>query len=499
MASNSDSVSLKKRGRAYQCRKCEYLGSSSDTRWHFIKNHVPLHKVPYHYSLCQYRAKDRKMLHDHVKTWRPHAKQAKARKLDPDSTECLVEVKESYEIICCEDEDKVGDITILSLKESCEEWSKRQRSSERNSVETPKNKIKSKSKKDRDLEYAMKILREQGVEFTVGKPSMKETAVKETKTEEKTEDEQEPVITVDCVRLTDTDDRCSSSSSNSESEQSEDEDKTAVGNLIKVMEDEQIDPTDEGRDNEMKVGTSSDVVTEKQEEPEAFTLAAPTMEEHLNILQPREIKVQLNQDEIISTMAEVVEATIKTSLDKVRKLKETADGDLYSIMTSVGSQMLNTNCNLADVAHSLDKNLLKAGETKDEMAKLNRQVWDVKNELGKVNNNLINMTRSLDALNATQKANGGKLNSMLETVVTSQKILANCIANQTQAFKEMRANRDDQHKNEDRKAEGNSRKRSHDRRGVSPLRALNGFDTLYSEEKRRRNNDENRLPIPRRY
>ena len=243
----------------------------------------------------------------------------------------------------------------------------------------------------------------------------------------------------------------------------------------------------------MKVNTSSHVVTEKQEETEAFTLAAPTMEEHLNILQPREIKVQLNQDEIISTMAEVVEATIKTSLDKIRKLKETTDGDLYSIMTIVGSQMLNTNRNLADVVHSLDKNLLKAGETKDEMAKLNCQVWDVKNELGKVNNNLINMTRSLDALNATKKANGGKLNSMLETVVTSQKILANCIANQTQAFKEMRASRDDQHKNEDRKAEGNTRKRSHDRRGVSPLRALNGFDTLYSEEKRRRNNDENRL------
>ena len=275
MASNSDSVSLKKRGRAYRCRKCEYLGSSSDTRWHFMKNHVLLHKVPYHCSLCQYRAKDRKMLHDHVKTWRPHAKQAKARKLDPESTECLVEAKESYEIVHCEDEEKDGDITILSLKDSCEEWSKRQRSSERNSVETPKNKIKSKSKKDRDLEYAMKILREQGVEFTVGKPPVKETAVKETKTE----DEQEPVITVDCVRLTDTDDRCSSSSSNSgseSSEQSEDEDKTAVGNLIKVMEDEQIDPTGEGRDNGMKVDTSSGVVTEKQEEPEAFTLAAPT-------------------------------------------------------------------------------------------------------------------------------------------------------------------------------------------------------------------------------
>ena len=94
----------------------------------------------------------------------------------------------------------------------------------------------------------MKILREQGVEFTVGKPPVKEIAVKETKTEKKTEDEQQPVITVDCVRLTDTDDCCSSSSSNSgseSSEQSEDEDKTAVGNLIKVMEDEQINPTGE--------------------------------------------------------------------------------------------------------------------------------------------------------------------------------------------------------------------------------------------------------------
>ena len=246
MASNSDSVSLKKCGRAYRCRNCEYLGSFSDTRWHFMKNHIPLHKVQYHCSLCQYWAKDRKMLNDHVKTWRPHAKQAKVRKLDPESTECLVEAKESYEMICCEDEDKIGDITILSLKDSCEEWSNRQRSSERNSMETPKN--KSKSKKDRDLEYAMKILREQGVEFTVGKSRVNKTAVKETKTEEKDWDEQEPVITVDCVRLTDTDDRCSRSSSNSESEtseQSEDEDKTAVGNLIKVMENEQINPTGE--------------------------------------------------------------------------------------------------------------------------------------------------------------------------------------------------------------------------------------------------------------
>ena len=124
------------------------------------------------------------MLHDHVKTWRPHAKQAKARKLDPDSTECPVEAKESYEIICCEDEDKVGDITILNLKESCEEWSKRQRSSERNSVETPKN--KSKSKKVRDLEYAMKILREQGLEFTVGKSPVNETDVKEKRQRKRT-------------------------------------------------------------------------------------------------------------------------------------------------------------------------------------------------------------------------------------------------------------------------------------------------------------------------
>ena len=52
---------------------------------------------------------------------------------------------------------------------------------------------------------------------------------------------------------------------------------------------------------------------EKPEESDKFTLAAAIVKEHPSILRLIKIKVKLNQDEVISTMAKVEEARNKTS------------------------------------------------------------------------------------------------------------------------------------------------------------------------------------------
>ena len=95
-------------------------------------------------------------------------------------------------------------------------------------------------------------------------------------------------------------------------------------------------------------------------------------------------------------MAQAEEATMKTSFDKVRKLRKNIEGDLYSVTT------------------------------KKKMAKGNSLVWDLKKELGWSNNyNLINMTKLLlDVLKAIQMPSGCQANSMLDIIATSQKIKA---------------------------------------------------------------------------
>ena len=85
MASHSEGERLGKRGRAYECNHCDYVGSASDTTWHITKAHLPLKDVPFHCRLCHYRAKDAKALVKHLETYKPHSKKCLAETIDLNS------------------------------------------------------------------------------------------------------------------------------------------------------------------------------------------------------------------------------------------------------------------------------------------------------------------------------------------------------------------------------------------------------------------------------
>ena len=114
----SDDSLLKKRGRAYSCRKCSYVGGPPDATWHYVKSHVDLKHVPFHCSLCQYRAKDLKALKKHISTWKPHVIEAKKQDRNPIAEDCLMEAATPYKVQCTEDPEAEADLLILSAKAS---------------------------------------------------------------------------------------------------------------------------------------------------------------------------------------------------------------------------------------------------------------------------------------------------------------------------------------------------------------------------------------------
>ena len=507
MTSHSEGERLGKRGRAYECNHCDYVGSASDTIWHITKAHLPLKDVPFHCRLCHYRAKDAKALVKHLETYKPHSKKCLAEKIDPNSEEHLVFLERPYKVRC-EEERGVGDAYIMSARESQKLWAERKGQVGK----------KAKTKKERDMEYAIGILKKQGMKVTKEEEDEREVGKKEVVGMEEVQGEairsevevvealdrtksvcskdsmfklQEPTPVTEVISIKPSPVTCqeedavvisgdcggfssSGNSSSSDSSSSEDETTVAVRNLSKVMNEEAT--------QEKVMGVEKDSKDQESTGVQAGDSACSGS---------TSIVVELNQDKVVETMAKVVEATLKSSYEKFQRQK-TGEDDLYSLFTSIGSQLLNTNCNLAEVTEALQKNAGRAGEGRDEMAKLNKQVWELKTEVTRSNNTLVNLTRVVEAMHNTQKSAAAKMNAMMEKVVTSQKILANSIANQTQALKELRSCSQNETHREERKKEENDRKRGHDRRGVSPLRALSGFDNLYSEEKRRKIHDDNR-------
>ena len=153
--SHSEGERLGKRGRAYECNHCDYVGSASDTIWHTTKAHLPLKDVPFHCRLCHYCAKDAKALVKHLETYKPHSKKCLAEKVDPNSKKHLVFLERPYKVRC-EEERGVVDAYIMSARESQKLWTER------------KGQIgkKAKTKKERDMEYAIGILKKQGMKVT---------------------------------------------------------------------------------------------------------------------------------------------------------------------------------------------------------------------------------------------------------------------------------------------------------------------------------------------
>ena len=449
----SDDSLLKKRGRAYSCRKCSYVGGPADATWHYVKSHVDLKHVPFHCSLCQYRAKDLKALKKHISTWKPHVIEAKKQDHNPIAEDCLMEAATPYKVQCTEDPEAEADLLILSAKASTDVWASRQV------------KAKGKTKRERDLDYALSILKDQGYNINQEDKSLTATSVtsaepatpstslpspEPTPTAPKTpepaptgpvsqemEEEGVIVISADCGRLTD--DSISSSSSLSE-------------------------------DNEPQLAEPTKI----QPEPEPSISTQPLL-------------LQLDQREVVSTMAEVVKATLEHACERMTKAC-VSETDMYSAITTLGKNMLNTNCNLADVVESLDRCASKSSDQKEELQKLNRQTWELRGEVGKMNSNIANVTKAVDSLHSSIKAQNVKLTSLVETLISSQQTLAASLTNQTQALKRLHSPVEAP-KMSPRKERKEDQRPRRERVGVSPLRALNGFDELYRDCKRKGSED----------
>ena len=56
----------------FECRRCSYRGGKRSAMWHVIRTHVDLERVPYHCSLCEYRAPRLRQLRNHVSGYQPH-------------------------------------------------------------------------------------------------------------------------------------------------------------------------------------------------------------------------------------------------------------------------------------------------------------------------------------------------------------------------------------------------------------------------------------------
>ena len=82
-------------------------------------------------------------------------------------------------------------------------------------------------------------------------------------------------------------------------------------------------------------------------------------------------KIQQEPEPSISTQpllpqmdqSEVVKATLEHACKKMTKAC-VSETDMYFAMTTLGKNMLNTNCNLADVVDSLDHCATKSGNQK---------------------------------------------------------------------------------------------------------------------------------------
>ena len=324
-------------------------------------------------------------------------------------------------------------------------------------------KAKGKTKRERDLDYALSILKDQGYNINQEDKSLTATSVTSAEpatpstslpspelpsTAPKTpepaptgpvsqemEEEGVIVISADCGRLTDD----STSSSSSE-------------------------------DNEPQLAEPTKI----QPEPEPSISTQPLL-------------LQLDQSEVISTMAEVVKATLEHACEKMTK-SCVSETDMYSAMTTLGKNMLNTNCNLADVVDSLDRCATKSSDQKEELQKLNRQTWELRGEVGKMNCNIANVTKAVDSLHSSIKAQNVKLTSLVETLISSQQTLAASLTNQTQVLKRLHSPVEAP-KMSPRKERKEDQRPRRERVGVSPLRALNGFDELYRDCKRKGSED----------
>ncbi|XP_052767942.1 protein NYNRIN-like [Mya arenaria] len=64
-------------GIMWQCARCGKQDRKNRMAAHILKDHIPLHQVPYHCLLCQFRCQDSSTLRDHVSRYSRHVNQEK--------------------------------------------------------------------------------------------------------------------------------------------------------------------------------------------------------------------------------------------------------------------------------------------------------------------------------------------------------------------------------------------------------------------------------------
>ena len=104
-----------KRGRAYQCKKCCYIGERKRTEGHIYKHHISLEEAPFYCTLCLFRSTKQEDLVKHVKNFLPHLHQKKTRSIK-DEAVYLKRSQKPYYLKLNED------IAMLSKEQSDNHW-----------------------------------------------------------------------------------------------------------------------------------------------------------------------------------------------------------------------------------------------------------------------------------------------------------------------------------------------------------------------------------------
>ena len=98
----------------YKCVRvgCTYEGSKVEAVHHVIREHVPLHTVPYYCSLCGYRCFHLRQLYNHVKNWKFH--KALSRGTEADDVKSLCQSSTPYNVTWGTSNDGKVDLVVVS-------------------------------------------------------------------------------------------------------------------------------------------------------------------------------------------------------------------------------------------------------------------------------------------------------------------------------------------------------------------------------------------------
>lgn len=98
----------------YKCVRvgCTYEGSKAEAVHHVIREHVPLHTVPYYCMLCGYRCFRLRQLQNHVKNWKFH--KALSRGTEADDVQSLCQSSTPYNVTWGTSNDGKVDLVVVS-------------------------------------------------------------------------------------------------------------------------------------------------------------------------------------------------------------------------------------------------------------------------------------------------------------------------------------------------------------------------------------------------